>query len=81
MESTNALVPELAIVPSVAIISSLVNPIPLSEILMVLAFLSMAIVMAPSKVLFASPALSVSNFRLLIASEAFEMSSRRKISR
>ena len=78
--SIKALVPELAIVPSVSTISSADRPMPLSDKVMVLSFLLTAMVILPSKVSAALPAVIMSNLRLLIASEAFEISSRRKIS-
>ncbi len=78
--SIKALVPELAMVPSVSTISSDDRPMPLSDKVMVLSFLLTAMVILPSKVSAALPAVIMSNLRLLIASEAFEISSRRKIS-
>ena len=75
-----AFVPELAMVPRVSTISSDERPMPLSDIVMILFFLSTAILIFPSKVSAALPEVIISNLRLLIASDAFDISSRRKIS-
>src|SRR5690242_7222237 len=77
----NSRVPDLAMVPIFAITSSRDMPMPLSETVMVFAFSSKAILIfrsgsSPYRALFAS----ASKRSLSAASEAFEISSRRKIS-
>ena len=80
--SMNVFVPDFAIVPIFSTTSARDMPMPLSEIVSVLLFLSgtrkISYASFPSRM---SLFVRLSKWSLSIASDAFEISSRRKISR